>query len=78
MQRTGRPVRFRLDRDDDFVLTGKRHDFRIDYAVGFDHAGRVTGVEGTMASRCGYGHDEPGDQRPRHVPRRQCLFLPQP
>ncbi|MEC8154090.1 MAG: molybdopterin cofactor-binding domain-containing protein, partial [Pseudomonadota bacterium] len=57
VQRTGRPVRFRLDRDDDFVLTGKRHDFRIDYAVGFDHAGRVTGVEGTMASRCGYGHD---------------------
>ena len=29
----------------------------VDYAVGFDHAGRVTGVEGTMASRCGYGHD---------------------
>ena len=57
VQRTGRPVRFRLDRDDDFVLTGKRHDFRMDYAVGFDHAGRVTGVEGTMASRCGYGHD---------------------
>ena len=57
VQRTGRPVRFRLDRDDDFVLTGKRHDFRIDYAVGFDLAGRVTGVEGTMASRCGYGHD---------------------
>ncbi len=57
VQRTGRPVRFRLDRDDDFVLTGKRHDFRVDYAVGFNHAGRVTGVEGTMASRCGYGHD---------------------
>ena len=57
VQRTGRAVRFRLDRDDDFVLTGKRHDFRIDYTVGFDHAGRLAAIEGTLASRCGYGHD---------------------
>jgi xanthine dehydrogenase large subunit len=27
---TGRPCRMRYDRDDDMVITGKRHDFRID------------------------------------------------
>ena len=55
--RTGRAVRFRLDRDDDFVLTGKRHDFRADIRVGFDAEGRIAGVDGILASRCGYGHD---------------------
>ena len=34
--KTGRPAKLRLDRDDDMVMTGKRHDFRIDYDVGFD------------------------------------------
>lgn len=56
-QRTGRAVRFRLDRDDDFVLTGKRHDFRIDVRVGYDDDGMIQGVDGILASRCGYGHD---------------------
>lgn len=55
--RTGRAVRFRLDRDDDFVLTGKRHDFRMDVRVGFDQDGMIKGVDGILASRCGYGHD---------------------
>lgn len=55
--RTGRAVRFRLDRDDDFVLTGKRHDFRADIRVGFDADGMIKGVDGILASRCGYGHD---------------------
>ena len=55
--RTGRAVRFRLDRDDDFVLTGKRHDFRADIRVGFDASGLIKGVDGILASRCGYGHD---------------------
>lgn len=55
--RTGKAVRFRLDRDDDMILTGKRHDFRFDYRVGFDHAGKIRGVDAILASRCGYGHD---------------------
>ena len=38
-QLTGRPARMRYDRDDDMVVTGKRHDFRIDYDVGFDESG---------------------------------------
>ncbi len=55
--RTGRPVKMRLDRDDDFMLTGKRHDFLVEQAVGFDGEGRITGVDLTMAARCGYSND---------------------
>ena len=40
---TGRPCQMRYDRDDDMVITGKRHDFRIDYRVGFDGEGRILG-----------------------------------
>jgi xanthine dehydrogenase large subunit len=56
-QKTGRPAKLRLDRDDDMILTGKRHDFRIDYDVGFDHDGRITGVRFDQAARCGYSVD---------------------
>ncbi len=31
---TGRPAKCRLDRDDDMIMTGKRHDFRVNYAAG--------------------------------------------
>jgi xanthine dehydrogenase large subunit len=56
-RRTGRPVKARADRDDDMVMTGKRHDFVIDYDVGFDAAGRIEGVEFALASRCGRSAD---------------------
>jgi xanthine dehydrogenase molybdopterin-binding subunit B len=36
---TARPAKFRADRDDDMVQTGKRHDFVVDYEVGFDAEG---------------------------------------
>ena len=55
--RTGRPAKLRLDRDDDMMLTGKRHDFEIDYDVGFDDDGRIHGIALTLASRCGYSTD---------------------
>jgi xanthine dehydrogenase large subunit len=51
--KTGRPAKFRVDRDDDMALTGKRHDFVADYEVGFDSEGRVLGVRMELASRCG-------------------------
>jgi xanthine dehydrogenase molybdopterin-binding subunit B len=35
-EQAGRPVKLRLDRDDDFMITGKRHPFAYDYTVGFD------------------------------------------
>ncbi len=54
---TGRPAKCRLDRDEDMIMTGKRHDFRVDYRAGFDAQGRVTGVEADFLARCGYSAD---------------------
>src|SRR5205085_1496055 len=39
--RTGRPAKFRCDRDDDMILTGKRHPFQVRYQVGHDDEGRL-------------------------------------
>jgi len=58
--RTGRPVKLRLDRDDDMLLTGKRHDFLADYDVGFDEEGRIRALELVLASRCGISPDLSG------------------
>jgi xanthine dehydrogenase large subunit len=54
---TGRPCKVRLDRDDDFMLTGKRHDFRADWRVGFDDRGVVAGYDVTLNARCGCSAD---------------------
>jgi xanthine dehydrogenase large subunit len=54
---TGRPAKCCYDRDDDMLITGKRHDFRIDYRVGFDAAGRILGIEYDQAARCGMSID---------------------
>jgi xanthine dehydrogenase large subunit len=53
-------VKVRADRDDDMLITGKRHDFVTDYDVGFDGEGRILGVEFTLAGRCGYSADLSG------------------
>ena len=58
--KTGHPCKLRLDRDDDMIMTGKRHDFVIDYDVGFDDAGRIEGIDFTFASRCGISADLSG------------------
>src|SRR6266478_8898454 len=50
---TGRPCKIRLDRDDDMTMTGKRHDFRVDYRAGFDGDGELAAVDIALASRCG-------------------------
>lgn len=55
--RTGRPVKMRYDRDDDMVITGKRHDLRILYRAGTDAGGRVLGIEFTHLMRCGWSQD---------------------
>lgn len=55
--KTGRPAKLRLDRDDDMIMTGKRHDFRYDYDVGFDGDGLIHGISIEMASRCGRSTD---------------------
>ena len=54
---TGRPCKVRLDRDDDFMLTGKRHDFRADWRVGYDDRGVVSGYDVMLNARCGCSAD---------------------
>ena len=54
---TGQPCKMRYDRDDDMVITGKRHDFRIEYRAGFDDHGRLSGVEFVQYARCGWAQD---------------------
>ena len=58
--KTGRSCKLRLDRDDDMIMTGKRHDFVIDYDAGFDDTGRIMGIDFTFASRCGISADLSG------------------
>jgi xanthine dehydrogenase large subunit len=65
-----KPVKLRVNRDDDMTITGKRHDFRIDYDVGFDDNGRVQGANITLMSRCGYSVDYSGP-----VNDRACLHI---
>ena len=55
--KTKRPIKLRLDRDDDMIITGKRHDFFSDYEVGFDDNGRINGLKFKLASRCGMSPD---------------------
>ena len=54
---THRPAKMRYDRDDDMLITGKRHDFQIDYRAGFDAKGRILGVEFVQYCRCGWSID---------------------
>lgn len=51
--KTGQPAKFRCDRDDDMVMTGKRHEFSVAYDVGFDEGGHVLALSLRLASRCG-------------------------
>ena len=55
--KTKKPVKLRLDRDDDIIITGKRHDFYSEYEVGFNNLGIIEGVKIKLASRCGMSPD---------------------
>ncbi|PZQ09819.1 MAG: xanthine dehydrogenase molybdopterin binding subunit, partial [Ancylobacter novellus] len=59
-RRLGRAVKLRPDRDEDMIATGKRHDFVVDYEVGFDEAGRILAVTGDWHARCGFSADLSG------------------
>jgi len=72
-----RPVKLRACRDDDMTITGKRHDFRADYEVGYDDEGRILGVDIQLYSRCGYSTDYSGPVNDRallHIDN--CYYLP--
>ena len=55
--KTSRPIKLRLDRDDDIIITGKRHDFYSEYEVGFNDDGKIEGLKLKLASRCGMSPD---------------------
>ena len=55
--KTKKPVKLRLDRDDDIILTGKRHEFYSEYEVGFDNQGLINGLKLKLASNCGMSPD---------------------
>ena len=55
--KTGRPAKMRLDRDDDFAMTGKRHDFETRYELGLEPDGRVVAATMELNSRCGCSAD---------------------
>ncbi|WP_347266507.1 xanthine dehydrogenase molybdopterin binding subunit [Paracoccus sp. (in: a-proteobacteria)] len=59
-KKLGRPVKIRPDRDDDFQITGKRHDFVVDYKVGYDDSGRIQAVDADFYARCGFSSDLSG------------------
>ncbi len=51
--KTGRPVKIRLDRDDDMIITGKRHPYIVSYEVGFDDDGRISAMDVDYKGNCG-------------------------
>ena len=51
------PVKLRLDRDDDIIITGKRHEFFSDYEVGFSNKGEIKSVKLKLSSKCGMSPD---------------------
>ena len=55
--RSGHACSMRYDRDDDMVITGKRHDFRISYRAGFDDQGKLLGIDFYQYARCGWAQD---------------------
>ncbi len=57
---TGRPAKCRLDRDDDMEMTGKRHEMRTTYEVGYDETGRIIAADFSHLVRCGYSKDLSG------------------
>ncbi|PHY13473.1 xanthine dehydrogenase molybdopterin binding subunit [Caulobacter sp. B11] len=75
--KTGRAAKCRPDRDEDMIMTGKRHDFEVAYDVGFDAEGRLTGLALELASRCGATTDlSPAINDRAMFHADNCYFLP--
>ena len=62
-----RPVKLRADRDDDMLVTGKRHCFHYLYEVGYDESGRIVAAKVDMVSRAGFSADLSGPVATRAV-----------
>lgn len=63
----GAPVKLRLDRDEDFMITGKRHPFTYDWTVGFDEQGQIKGLKLDMLVHCGFSADLSGPVADRAI-----------
>ncbi|MEM8614011.1 MAG: xanthine dehydrogenase molybdopterin binding subunit [Cyanobacteria bacterium P01_H01_bin.105] len=57
VQKTGQPVRVRLNRQQDMTMTGKRHNFLARYQVGFTQAGLITAVDAELYADGGWSTD---------------------
>ncbi len=76
-KRSGRAAKARPDRDDDMIITGKRHDFLVDYEIGYDETGRIHAVDMTYAARCGWSSDLSGPVTDRALFHADnCYFYP--
>ncbi|MFZ6645667.1 xanthine dehydrogenase molybdopterin binding subunit [Undibacterium sp. TJN25] len=62
-----RPVKLRADRDDDMMVSGKRHEFYYEYEVGYDDRGLILGARVEMVSRAGFSADLSGPVATRAV-----------
>lgn len=47
-QKMQRPARLCLSKDDDMMMTGKRHPFKNFYEIGFDNDGRILGLKAQL------------------------------
>ena len=69
-QKLQRPVKLRPDRDDDMLITGRRHGFEHAWDVGHDDAGRILGVTINMVANAGHS----ADLSPPVMTRALCHF----
>ena len=65
--KTGKPVKLRLSREDDFLISGKRHPFSHDYKAGFDDNGLLLALQSTQWAHCGFSADLSGPVADRAV-----------
>ena len=65
--RLRRPVKLRADRDDDMLVTGKRHCFYYEYEVAYDGQGKILAARVDMTLRAGYSADLSGPVATRAV-----------
>ncbi len=56
-QRTGRAARIIYNKDDDMRITGKRHQYLVDWKVGFDANGAIEGLKFDFFSNGGSAAD---------------------
>jgi xanthine dehydrogenase large subunit len=52
-KKLNRPARLALTKDDDMMMTGKRHPFKNFYEIGFDNDGRILGVKAQLYANGG-------------------------